>query len=110
MVTQYYVFIKPTTIPNIIDSVGTAATYFRGGFFFRFGGILFEIRRELTPHNLGRILFEMPDSSFSADAESWRDLEPHNFPPDFFLRELMQKVGGIWRPIIFRRILFEGAG
>jgi len=25
------------------------------------------------------------------------------------LRELMQKVGGIWSPIIFCRILFEGA-
>jgi hypothetical protein len=29
------------------------------------------------------------------------------FSARFFLRELMQKVGGSWSPIIFRGILFE---
>jgi len=46
-----------------------------------------------------------------ADAQSWQDLELHNFPPVFFLGSwLMQKVGGILSPIIFCQILLMGAG
>jgi hypothetical protein len=32
-----------------------------------------------------------------ADAESWRDLETHNFPPDYFLRELADTES--WRDL-----------
>jgi len=37
-----------------------------------------------------------------ANAESWRDLEPHTFLQILF----EQKVGGIWSPINLCRILF----
>jgi len=76
----------------------------------KFGGILIlrkdlfegadaESWWDLEPHNFPQGFFFRE----LADTESWRDLEPHNFPQGFFLRELMQKVGGIWSPIIFRK-------